>query len=62
VTEPRPLIVVVTTGGTIGSRRDPRTGAVSAVASAEELLALVPGAKEIALIQAQRRRIGKFTG
>jgi L-asparaginase len=38
----RPLIVVITTGGTIGSRRDPDTGAVSAVASAEELAALAP--------------------
>ncbi|HVL22625.1 MAG TPA: asparaginase [Thermomicrobiales bacterium] len=38
----RPRIVVITTGGTIGSRRDPATGAVSAVASADELVALAP--------------------
>lgn len=49
--EPRPLIVVMTTGGTIGSRRDPRTGAVSAVASAAELLALVPWVTDLARIE-----------
>lgn len=46
MTDERPLIVVISTGGTIGSRLDPRTGAVSAVASAEELIDLVPGITE----------------
>ena len=46
-----PRIVVITTGGTIGSRRDPTTGAVSAVASAEELLDLVPGIDRVARVE-----------
>jgi len=37
-----PRIAVFTTGGTIGSRLDPVTGGVSAVATAEELLSTVP--------------------
>ena len=40
-----PRVAVITTGGTIASRRDPETGAVSAVASPDELVA---GAPEIA--------------
>ncbi|MEJ7762014.1 MAG: asparaginase [Thermomicrobiales bacterium] len=38
----RPRLLLVTTGGTIASRRDPVTGAVAAAASGEELLAEIP--------------------
>ncbi|MDQ3514047.1 MAG: asparaginase [Chloroflexota bacterium] len=37
-----PRLLLVTTGGTIASRRDPVTGAVAAGATGEELLARVP--------------------
>jgi L-asparaginase len=43
-----PRVLVVTTGGTIASRRDPLTGAVTTAASGEELLDIVPQAAEIA--------------
>lgn len=46
-----PLVVIMTTGGTIGSRFDPETGAVSAVASAEELVELAPDLADIARIE-----------
>jgi L-asparaginase len=46
-----PLIVIMTTGGTIGSRHDPVTGAVSAVASAEELTSLVPEIMKTARVE-----------
>lgn len=46
-----PLIVIITTGGTIGSRLDPTTGAVSAAESAEDLIALVPDLPAIARIE-----------
>lgn len=51
MTGERPLIVVISTSGTIGSRRDPETGAVSAVATAEELVALVPDISRIARLE-----------
>jgi L-asparaginase len=43
-----PRILVVTTGGTIASRREPLTGAVTTAATGEELLDIVPQAAEIA--------------
>lgn len=43
-----PRVAVFTTGGTIASRRDHETGAVSAVASAEELVETVPALAETA--------------
>lgn len=46
-----PLVVIITTGGTIASRLDPETGAVRAAASAEELTALVPDLASIARIE-----------
>lgn len=46
-----PLIVIITTGGTIGSRLDTATGAVSAVATADELVALVPDLAGIARLE-----------
>jgi L-asparaginase len=47
----RPRILVVTTGGTIASRRDPVTGAVSTAVNGEELLEIVPQASEIADVE-----------
>lgn len=49
----RPRLVLLTTGGTIGSRRDPVSGAVMAVASPDELLAAVPGLDQLAEISAR---------
>jgi L-asparaginase len=46
-----PLIVIITTGGTIASRLDPETGAVRAAASAEELVSLVPDLAAVAQIE-----------
>jgi L-asparaginase len=43
-----PRIAIFTTGGTIASKRDPATGAVASVATAEELLEMVPELAEIA--------------
>lgn len=43
-----PKVAIFTTGGTIASKRDPQTGAVSAVASAAELIETVPELAEIA--------------
>ena len=51
MTAPLPLIVIITTGGTIASRLDPATGAVYAVASAEELVALVPDLSSVARLE-----------
>lgn len=39
---PLPRIVLVTTGGTIGSRLDPETGAVRALETARELVEMLP--------------------
>lgn len=47
----RPTVVVITTGGTIGSRKDPETGAVHAVVSADELLASVPDIATVANVE-----------
>jgi L-asparaginase len=44
----RPRVLVVTTGGTIASRIDPVTGAVTTATSGEELLEIVPQAADIA--------------
>lgn len=44
----KPRVAVFTTGGTIASKRDPATGAVAAVASADELVASVPELGEAA--------------
>jgi len=44
----RPRVLVVTTGGTIASRVDPVTGAVTTAASGEELLKIVPQAADVA--------------
>jgi L-asparaginase len=43
----RPRVLIITTGGTIASRRDPVTGAVSTAASGEEFLDIVPEARDI---------------
>jgi L-asparaginase len=51
MTQTLPLVVVMTTGGTIASRLDPKTGGVRAAASAEELVALVPDLAKIAQIE-----------
>jgi L-asparaginase len=47
---PTPHITVITTGGTIASRVDPRTGAATPVVSGSELVSLVPGLDRIATI------------
>lgn len=44
----RPQVAIFTTGGTIASKRDPRTGAVASVASARELVDAVPELAEVA--------------
>lgn len=46
-----PRVLVVITGGTIASRRDPANGAVTTAASGEELLEIVPQAAEIAVLE-----------
>lgn len=47
----RPTIAVFTTGGTIGSRLDPVTGGISALATAGELLATAPSIDDVASIE-----------
>lgn len=47
-----PNVVVLTTGGTIASLRDPSTGAVRSAASPEDLLRLVPDLDTIADVSA----------
>ena len=49
----RPKIRLFTTGGTIASRRDPKTGAVAAAATGEELLARVPEIGSLAEIDVE---------
>lgn len=49
----RPRVLIVTTGGTIASRRDPLTGAVSTAARGEELLDIVPGASDMADLEVE---------
>ncbi len=46
-----PLIVVISTGGTIASKVDYKSGAVTPLFSSEQLLALFPELKQIASIQ-----------
>lgn len=47
----RPRIVVITTGGTIASLLDPETGGVRAAATAEDLIATVPGIGDVAELE-----------
>ena len=47
---PTPDVTVITTGGTIASRVDPRTGAAIPAVSGPELVSLVPGLDRIATI------------
>lgn len=49
----KPRIVVLTTGGTIASLKDPQTGAVRTATTAEDLLAMVPEAASIADVTAR---------
>lgn len=46
-----PTMVIIATGGTIGSRKDPSTGAVHADVAAEELLASAPDIAALANIE-----------
>lgn len=48
-----PTVVVITTGGTIASRPDPITGGVQPALSGFELVAAVPGLKEVARVEVQ---------
>lgn len=48
---PKRTVVIVGTGGTIASRYDPRVGADVPAASAEELVAGVPGLAEVARVR-----------
>lgn len=49
----KPTVVVLTTGGTIASLKDPVSGAVRTAATPEELLDHIPGVAEIANVEAQ---------
>ncbi len=49
----RPQLLLLTTGGTIASRRDAATGAVASAASGEELIGLVPELAELATIRVE---------
>lgn len=49
----RPALQIITTGGTIGSRVDPRTGGAVPAVGAEELLAMTPRLAEIAGVRAK---------
>jgi len=49
----RPTVVVITTGGTIASRRDPSTGGVVPTLGGEELVRAVPGLAEVASVEVQ---------
>lgn len=49
----QPQVVVLTTGGTIASLRDPETGAVRTAANADDLLRLIPDANSIADVTAR---------
>lgn len=49
----QPHVVVLTTGGTIASLKDPKTGAVRTAATPEDLLRLVPDADSIARVTAR---------
>lgn len=48
---PMPRVVLVTTGGTIGSRIDPKTGAVAALNTAHELVEMLPELAGIADVE-----------
>ena len=48
-----PRVAIISTGGTIASRVDYRTGGVRAALSARELYSVVPELSEIALIETQ---------
>ncbi len=52
-TTARPRVLIITTGGTIASRRDPVTGAVSTAATSEELLEIFPEARDIADLEVE---------
>jgi glutamyl-tRNA(Gln) amidotransferase subunit D len=51
--EDLPTVVVISTGGTIASRIDYRTGAVHSALSASELLSVVPELSQVANIQTE---------
>ena len=46
-----PLVVIVTTGGTIAEKYDPATGGVVPAVSGDDLIAAVPGLQDIARIE-----------
>lgn len=47
-------VVVITTGGTIASRRDPATGSVVPAVSGEDLVAAVPGLADVAQVEVRQ--------
>ncbi|HEY3118886.1 MAG TPA: asparaginase [Chloroflexota bacterium] len=51
--QPKPLVVAITTGGTIASKPDPVTGGVAPALSGEELVAAVPGLGNVADVEVQ---------
>ncbi len=53
MTQHRPRVVVITTGGTIASRPDPVTGGVVPALSGEDLVAAVPGLGDVADVEVQ---------
>ena len=46
-----PLVAIVTTGGTIAEKTDPKTGAAVPAVSGKDLVAAVPGLKDLANIE-----------
>jgi L-asparaginase len=48
-----PLVVVVTTGGTIAEKTDPKTGALIPAVSGKQLLQTVPGLAKVARVDVQ---------
>jgi L-asparaginase len=51
---PLPRVVVLATGGTIASMSDPATGALRAALTGEEIVASVPGLRDIARVEVEQ--------
>ncbi|KMY68745.1 hypothetical protein AAU61_03795 [Desulfocarbo indianensis] len=51
--EKKPLVAVVTTGGTIAQKADPKTGALTPAVTGRELIRAVPGLDKLARIQVE---------
>jgi L-asparaginase len=51
LSQSKPVVVVITTGGTIASRLDPATGGVVPAVSGEDLVRAVPGLSDVAEVE-----------